>query len=155
MSTGQSVSQSAAAERSAAVQWRSWPFVDRRRWSWLALVFVAGIGGGVLQLSRSWPLAILAAVGLTITLWSFFLPAYYEITPVGLRRRVLGRTRLVPWHAIRAYRLRPAGIVLYQRSDPIAIDLLRSMFIPYPPDPDDLLYAVRQYASHARELEDT
>ena len=52
---------------------------------------------------------------------------------------LLGRTRLVPWHAIRAYQLRPTGIVLYQRSDPGNFDLLRSMFVPYPPDADELL----------------
>jgi hypothetical protein len=97
-------------------------------------------------------LAIAAAVGLAVTLWSFLLPVDYEVATQGLRRRVLNRTRVVPWHAIRAYQLRSSGIVLYQRGDPAAVDLLRSMYIPYPPEADELLVSMRQYASHATEL---
>jgi hypothetical protein len=103
------------------------------------------MGGG-------WILAVVAAAGLAVTLWPFLLPVKYEVSSLGVRRRVFNRMRLVPWHAIRAYQLRPTGIVLYQRSDPSAVDLLRSMFVPYPADADELLVAMRHYASHAAEL---
>jgi hypothetical protein len=97
-------------------------------------------------------LSLAATGGLAATLWSFLLPVDYEIASQGLRRRVLRRTRLVPWHAVRAYQLRPTGVVLHQRSDPGAVDMLKSMFVPYPSDADELLVAMRQYASHAVEL---
>jgi hypothetical protein len=132
--------------------WTSWPLVDEMRWSWTVLVGVIAVGIAVWQASGGWLLAIAASIGLAATLWRFFLPTDYEAAAVGLRRRVLGRTRLVPWHAVRAYRLRASGIVLYQRSNPSGADLLRSMFIPYPADADELLCAMRQYASHASEL---
>lgn len=141
-----------SSEQAATLTWRTWPLADRRHWSWLAVVLIAGVGAGVWQLGGGFVLAIAATGGLTTTLWQFFLPVEYELAAHGLRRRVLGRTRLVPWHAIRAYRLRPAGAVFYQRSDPGNYDLLRSLFVPYPSDADDLLCAVRQHASHAAEL---
>jgi hypothetical protein len=139
-------------EETVTLAWRVWPLADKRRWSWLVLVVIAGVGAGVWYLGGGLLLAIVATCGLAATLWQFFLPVEYEVAPHGLRRRVVGRTRLVPWHAIRAYRLRPAGVVFYQRSDPGNFDLLRSLFIPYPPDADELLCAVRRHASHATEL---
>ena len=56
------------------------------------------------------------------------------------------------WQAVRAYQLRSTGVVLFQQPDPSAIDLLRSIFIPYPADEDELLCALRDYLSHAVEL---
>jgi hypothetical protein len=58
----------------------------------------------------------------------------------------------VPWQAIRAYQLRPTGILLYQTPDPSTLDLLRSLFVPYPADEDEMLVAVRSYLPHATEL---
>lgn len=132
--------------------WRSWPLADGPRTSWLVPVVIACTGIGVVYEGGGWILAVVAAAGLAVTLWPFILPVKYEVTSLGVRRRVFNHMRLVPWHAIRAYQLRPTGIVLYQRSDPSTVDLLRSMFIPYPVDADELLVAVRQYASHAIEL---
>jgi hypothetical protein len=89
---------------------------------------------------------------LAATLWQFLFPVTFEISSVGIRRQALRRTRLVPWHAVRAYQLRQNGIVLFQRQDPIAIDYLRSIFVPNPPDEDELLRAVRLNLSHVVEL---
>jgi len=151
-STTRTKTPAAKPEHAATLLWQSWPLADRLRWSWLVVLAIGGVGAAVWYLSGGWLLAIAAAAGLAATLWSFFLPVEYEVASHGLRRRVLGRTRLVPWHAIRAYRLRPAGVVFYQRSDPSNFDLLRSLFVPYPSDADELLCAVRQHASHATEL---
>jgi hypothetical protein len=151
-STSRSIKQPIRPEQEEALVWRFWPLVDGRRWSWLIVVVLASVAGGVWYLGGGWVLAFAAAAGLGVTLWSFWLPVSYEAASLGLRRRVLNRTRLVPWHAIRAYRLRPTGVVIYQRSDPGIVEALRSMFIPFPPEADDLLVAMRQYASHAVEL---
>jgi hypothetical protein len=151
-STTRKKTQSVKAETSAALVWSRWPLADDGPWSWLFFVALVGFALCVWHLGGGWLLAIAAAVGLAATFWPFFLPVEYEVAALGLRRRVFGRTRLVPWHAIRAYRLRPSGVVLYQRSAPGLFDALRSMFIPYPTDPDDLLVAMRKYASHATEL---
>jgi hypothetical protein len=151
-STSRSIKQPVRPEQEDLLAWRSWPLVDARRWSWLVLVVLASVVGGVWYLGGGWMLAGVAAAALGVTLWAFWLPVDYEVASLGLRRRVLNRTRLVPWHAIRAYQLRSTGIVIYQRSDPGIVDMLRSMFIPFPPEADELLVAMRQYASHAVEL---
>ncbi len=151
-STTRTQQKAAAQESATPLAWCVWPLVDNRRWSWLAPVAVAFTGVAVWYLGRGWFLALLAAAGLAATLWQIFLPVGFEVVQLGLRRHALGRTRLVPWHAIRSYRLRPSGVVLYQRSEPTKLDLLRSMFVPYPPKAEGLLSALRRYAAHAVEL---
>jgi hypothetical protein len=113
---------------------------------------VLGIGAGVLYLGGGWLLALAAIAGLIVTLRQFVLPIKYETTSLGIRRRTLRRSRLIPWHAVKAYRLRPTGVVLYQRHDATKLDLLRSMFVPYPDEPDELLLAIRSQLSHAVEI---
>jgi hypothetical protein len=119
---------------------------------WLVFLGILAIGAGVAYLSTSWLLGLIATVGLVATLWQFFVPVTYEVGPLGLRRSALGRTRLIGWQAVRSYQLRPSGIVLFRHPDPNAIDLLRSAFIPYPDDADDILCALREHLSHAVEL---
>jgi len=135
-----------------ALEWRSWPLVDHPRWSWLVVVGILAAGGIVANLGDSWLLGAATVVGLAATLRQFFLPINYEVDSLGVRRHALGRRRLVPWHAVRAYQPRPTGVVLYQRPDPTTVDLLRSLFVPYPDEEDEALIALRHYLSHAVEL---
>ena len=134
------------------MRWRAWPLVDQSRWSWLVVCGIVAAGGVVGYAGGGWLLAAAAVIGLAGTLWQFLLPVSYEIDSLGLRRYALGRSRLVPWHAVRAYQLRPSGMVLYQCDDPTAVDMLRSLFVPYPPDEDEMLCAMRDHLMHAVEL---
>jgi hypothetical protein len=102
--------------------------------------------------SGNWWIGLVASAALAAGLWQFLIPTVYEVDSTGFRRSALGRTRLVPWHAVRAYRPCATGIVLYQRPDPTAVDALRSVFLPYPEDEDGLLCAVREHLGHAIEL---
>jgi hypothetical protein len=151
-STFSSTARPVQSESDTPVRWRNWPLIDHARWSWLVVGGIAAVAGIVAQMGGSWLVAGLMAAGLAVTLWQFFLPVYYEISQLGLQQRALGRARLVPWHAIHAYRVRPTGVVLYQRHDPATIDLLRSMFVPYPPNRAESLNALRHHLSHAIEL---
>lgn len=149
-STSRTVEQEASAP--AELQWRSWPLVEHKRWSWVIAIFVLSVGGICAYLSDSWLPGLLAVMGMAATLWQYFVPVSYAIDSLGIRRSALGRTRLVAWPAVRAYKLRPTGTLLFQRPDPTAIDFLRSIFIPYPPDEDEVLCALRDFLSHAVEL---
>jgi hypothetical protein len=100
----------------------------------------------------SWLLAALIALGLASTLWPVFVPVKYEAGQLGIRRSALGRARLVPWHAVRSYHLRANGVILFQQAEPIKVDLLRSLFVPYPVDEEELICALRQHLTHAVEL---
>ena len=134
------------------LRWRSWPLVDHARWSWLVLLGLMVVGNVVAVLSGSWLLALSAAFGLAATLWQFFVPVQYETGVLGLRITALGRTRFVPWQAIRAYQLRGIGILLYRHPAPTKTAVLRSLFVPYPADEDEALCAFREHLSHAVEL---
>lgn len=151
-STSRTTTYARHSEPAVSLLWHTWPIVDERRWSWMMLALIFAVAVFIWYIGGGWLLSMLAALGLGITLWEFFLPVEYEIASHGIRRRVLGRTRLIPWHAIRAYQIRPTGVVLFQRSDPRHLDLLRSLFIPNPPVAGDLIEALRQQASHATEM---
>ena len=120
--------------------------------SWAVPTAVCAIGGGVAYVSGNWAAGLIVVVALAVALWQFLLPVTYEVYALGFCRSGLGRTRLVPWHAVHSYRPLAKGIVLYRCHDPASVDALRSIFIPYPIDEDEMLCVVREYLAHAMEL---
>jgi hypothetical protein len=132
--------------------WRSWPLASDWRLSWALPVGILCVGAMVWWLDGGWLLGLLAAAALALAVWQFLLPVTYEICSLGVRRYALGRMRLVPWSAVQAYQLRSTGVVFFQKDDPTAIDLLSSLFVPYPSDEDEVVVAVRLYLPHAIEL---
>ena len=153
-STVRSLTQQVEVEStpSATIRWRSWPLADDWHWSWMLPVGILGVGALVVWLGGGWPIGIVAVGTLALAFWQYLLPVTYEICSLGLRRHALGRMRLVPWTAIRAYQLRSTGVVFFQRSDPTAVDLMSCLFAPYPSDEDEVVVAVRLYLPHATEL---
>jgi hypothetical protein len=153
-STVRSLTQQVEAESSpsATIRWRSWPLASDWRWSWMLPAGILSVGALVAWLGGGWLVGLVAVGALAVALWQYLLPVTYEVCSLGVRRYALGRMRLVPWTAIRAYQLRSTGVVFYQRSDPTAIDLLNSLFVPYPSDEDEVVVAVRLYLPHAVEV---
>jgi hypothetical protein len=154
-STIRSLMSQADAESSSSsstVRWRSWPLVNDRTWSWLLPSGILSAGAVVWWLGGGWLLGVVAIVSLALAVWQYLVPVTFEFCSLGVRRYALGRMRLVPWTAIRAYQLRPTGVVFFQQSDPTAVDLLSSLFVPYPSDEDEVVVAVRLYLPHAVEL---
>jgi hypothetical protein len=121
-------------------------------WSWAVPVGILLVGLFTFCAGDSWFVAFIAVAALAITLRSFFLPTHFEATPLGLRRRSMRNVRVIPWPSIRAYQVRATGLVLYQRSDPTAIDLPQSLFVPFPDESADILAATKSYLPHAVEL---
>jgi hypothetical protein len=136
----------------ANTRWRSWPLIDHKQWSWLLPAGILCAGILVSRLGGGWLLSIAAVLALAMVFWQFLLPVTFEITSLGLRRYALRHVRLVPWSAIHAYQLRSTGVVLFQRADPTSIDLLSSLFVPYPSDEDEVVVAMRLYLPHATEI---
>jgi hypothetical protein len=137
---------------SGTIRWRNWPLADDWRWSWLVPASILCVGAVVAWLGGGWLIGLVAAGTLALTMWQFLLPVTYEICSLGVRRYALGRMRLVPWSAIGAYQLRVTGVIFFQRTDPTAVDLLSSFFVPYPSDEDEVVVAVRLYLPNATEL---
>jgi hypothetical protein len=153
-STVRSVAQQAEAESavSTSLRWRSWPLADHSHWSWLLPVGIVSTGVAVWWLGGGVLLGVAAATALAVGMWQFLLPVSFEICSSGVRRYAMGRMRLVPWQAIRAYQLRTTGVVFFQKTDPATIDLLSSLYVPYPSDEDEVVVAVRLYLPHAVEI---
>lgn len=142
----------AEQELQPVVRWRNWPLTEARRSSWWIVVAIVAIVAVAANTNGSSPTALIGAIGLFVTLWQFFVPVEYEVATSGLRRTALGRTRLVPWPAIRAYQFRETGAVLFQRHDPARIDVLRSLFVPFPSDAEEAREALRRAMFNAIEL---
>jgi hypothetical protein len=147
------MSQAEAESSSPSIiRWRSWPLVNDRPWSWLLPAGILCAGAVVWWLGGGWLLGLTAIVSLALAVWQYLLPVTYEFCSLGIRRYALGRMRLVPWTAIRAYQLRPTGVVFFKQPDPTPADLLSSLFVPYPNDEDEVVIAVRLYLPHAVEV---
>jgi hypothetical protein len=97
-------------------------------------------------------MAILTVAALLIAVRSFFFPTTYEITPFGIRRKTIRQIRLIPWSAVHAHQFRATGLLLYHRADPMPLSIFGSLFIPYPPEADELVVAARLYLPHSTEL---
>jgi hypothetical protein len=134
------------------LRWRSWPLVEQPRWSWVVPAGILVVAGAVAYISESWMAGLLVAAVLIGAQWQYFVPVQYEVHATGIRRRAVRRIRTIPWYAVRAYRPLASGVVLYQRPDPTPIDALRAVFVPFPPDQDELLCALREHLGHAAEL---
>lgn len=153
-STVRSLTQQIEAESppSATIRWRNWPLADSWRWSWILPVGILCIGAMVAWLGGGWLVGFVAVGTLAIAVWQFLLPVTYEICSQGVRRYAWGRMRLIPWTAIRAYQVRSTGVVFFQQADPTTVDVLSSLFVPYPSDEDEVVVAVRLYLPHGTEL---
>jgi hypothetical protein len=154
---GSTVRRSASASEvtpftSGSVRWRSWPLVDSWKWSWVAPVGVLLVAAFTYYVGDSLIMSILAVVALLIAVRSFFFPTTYEITPFGIRRKTIRQIRLIPWTAVHAHQFRRTGLLLYHRTDPTPLNIIGSLFVPYPADTDELVVAARLYLPHSTEL---
>src|SRR3990172_12551025 len=85
-STSRIMIYEAGQEPASTMRWRSWPLVDRPRWSWLVVFGMLAAGGLVWYLGGGWLLAVAAVGGLAGTLRQFLLPAGFELDTLGVRR---------------------------------------------------------------------
>lgn len=145
-------SEEAPQLSAGSLRWRSWPLLDRPHWSWAVPLLITAVSFGVYRRADSILLGAAAGVCLAAALSTFFLPTTFEVTTFGLRRRILNSVRLYPWPSIRAYQLRTTGAVLFQRTNPTPLDAFNSLFVPFPPDVDELMVALKLYLPHAAEV---
>jgi hypothetical protein len=114
-STVRSLTQQVEVESSqlATIRWRDWPLANDWRRSWLLPAGILCVGALVGWLGGGWLIGLVAIAAIALAMWQYLLPMTYEINSQGIRRYALGRMRLVPWTAIRAYQLRSTGVVFF------------------------------------------
>ena len=138
-----------------ALQWWHWPLAAHWPWSLLVPLVILSAGGAIAIVCDDWAIGTLAAATLAGSLVRFLLPTEYVVHSGGFQRIWVGRFghhRLRAWAPVRSYQSRATGVLLYRQPNPRPLDVLRAEFLPFGNDPDELLCALREFASHAEEL---
>lgn len=145
MSSQTTHTPSRAPESLAPVTWRAWPLADGAPISWL--VPAALIAAGLLadRVTGNPRLGLLATLVLAGALWRFLLPVHFTVSERGVTQRVLGRVRHVTWRAIRCCQVRRAGVMLFRTSEPLPIDALRALYLPWGQHGREVLTLVEKY----------
>ena len=127
------------------IRWRSWPFVRSPAWSGAVLLSLIAVGLLVRITADSWPLALLAAGALCVTLWRFFVPVRFGLSEYGVDQWVYGRRLRIPWRAIRRYRVCSAGVLLVPHGERTIMAPFRGLYLPWEGHCDEVLAYVRHY----------
>jgi hypothetical protein len=127
------------------VEWRSWPLVERRGYIagvaavlLLTIVIVWSQTGSVVG-------CVVAGAVMALSLWRWLMPVDFELSANGLTEQSLGRRRRIPWISIRGYELLSNGVVITAMTDPVPLDSLRSLYLPWGPHRDEVVAQFRYY----------
>jgi hypothetical protein len=113
------------------VQWWSWPLVQHP-WQSLAVAAMPTAAGLLLGwIMHSASAAILAAVLLLITLWTWFVPTVYELNANGMSWQRLGVKRRIPFSAVSYAETCRRGVYLTWESSPSLLDPFSGMYVPW------------------------
>jgi hypothetical protein len=132
------------------IRWRSWPVRDggvRGLIVLIGLLIVAVVAG---WLSGKAYMGLAALAALVVALWRFFLPVVFQLSREGVDQRLFGRQRCIPWHAIRRYEVRSAGVLLLPQEDRSAMAAFRGLYLPWTTHRDEVLAHVRHYLNRSR-----
>ena len=125
--------------------WQIWGLRDLGWFGWLNLLLAAVVGYGVGWLT-GWPAAGAGVfVVLLLTLWRFWLPMRVELTSQGISQTVLGRTRRIPWTAVRNYQVRTRGVLLFPDLVLTPLSPLRGLYLPWGLHKEQVLSHVEYY----------
>ncbi|MDY0168433.1 MAG: hypothetical protein RBS80_17925 [Thermoguttaceae bacterium] len=127
------------------IRWRSWPVARSPVRSGLVLLGVVTLGLLVWVTVGSWPLGLLAAAALVVTLWRFFTPVAFGLSEYGVDQWVYGRRLRIPWRAIRRYQVCSAGVLLVPHGERTIMAPFRSLYLPWESHCDEVLAYMRHY----------
>jgi hypothetical protein len=127
------------------IRWRSWPVARSPARSGLILLGVVMLGLLVWVSVGSWPLGLLAAAALVVTLWRFFTPVAFGLSEHGVDQWVYGRRLRIPWRAIRRYQVCSAGVLLVPHGERTIMAPFRSLYLPWEGHCDEVLAYMRHY----------
>jgi len=72
-------------------------------------------------------------LALNVCLWRMWLPVEFELSPRGVVQNYLGRQQRIAWRDIVRCEFQTRGFLLHATDDATAIGSLRSIFVRYPP----------------------
>ena len=149
-STTDHVPQQETVEPPEDLQLVSWPPRDDGVAGWiflsLALLLPIVIGfatGNVLFL-------LVGLLLVTLAMWRMWIPITYQLGPRGVVETVLGRSRRIPWTAVKQWEVRRNGLLLLLSDDPAPLVRLWGVLIRFGGASDKLIRLVTYYAGEPR-----
>jgi hypothetical protein len=100
----------------------------------------------VASVTRSPALTSLVLVALAAASWSALLPVRYVFDATGVERRILWWRRRIPWAAVARCETWPTGVRLFRTADPLPLEALRAVFIPFAGSRDEILEQLERRA---------
>jgi hypothetical protein len=120
----------------------------------LAIVALAAIvsgAAGYVSGSILWTALATGAIGLSM--WRFFVPAYYEFSAMGVTQQILHRRRRIAWQFIERCEICRAGIFLLPHDAPLAV--FRGLYIPWGAHRAEVLALIQFYLPRAWQETDS
>lgn len=108
----------------------------------LGCVLIA-IGTGVV--SGSVPMAMLALLALTLSLWQLWIPITTEFDPRGIVLTLLGQRRRIAWQSIDHLELHEAGVFLCAGPQSARRAALDTIFLPWGKDRESISSFCQNY----------
>ena len=85
------------------------------------------------------------AAALAITLWRTWLPVTFDIGMLGVTQTVLGRSRRIPWSAVRSHAIVGEGVLLSPDEQLTPLSSLRGLYLPWAGQREKVLACVDYY----------
>ena len=133
------------------LRWRSWPARENPLRAALTVAALCVLGLTIGWLTRQTVLAWFGAGTMAISMWRFFLPVDFEFGVRGVDQVVLGRRRHRPWASIHAYKTCLDGVLLLPCRDFCLMDMLFSLYLPWPGHRGEVLAQLREHLGEPLE----
>jgi len=120
------------------IRYRHWPLRDQ---PWRSVVLLTIVGCASVLAARAagnlWA-GFAACLALIICLWRMWLPVEFEFSSRGVVQTYWGRQLRVPWRDIARVEFKERGLLLHATEDTTAVGYMRSIFVRYPPQSEQL-----------------
>lgn len=127
------------------VQFWHFPLRDRGLGAWLAMLVPLAAGLLIHWRFEQWWFGVLVALVGYAALWRNWLPIHVSLSAAGIRERCLGIERRIGWTAIRAYEIRPYGLLLFPDDRLTRVAPLRGLYLHWGNRKAEVLAVVDYY----------
>ncbi len=113
----------------ADVEVLNWPLVQDGWRSVIYFLLTVGFTSTLFYLSGSPTSAALGCLAISISMWRFWLPVRFQLSPLGVVQICLGRQRFIPWRHIKRHETLRSGVMLFFSTERSPLSLLSTLYI--------------------------
>lgn len=126
---------------------RSWPLGQGNRQAWGLLAVTTGVCLVLGTWSGSLATGLVLGATLLLAGWRLLLPIEFELSAMGITRTTFWSTRRIPWSVIGRVQRRTHGVAFYQSVEPVALESLHALYVPFGKQEAELLALLDYYLS--------